>query len=58
MRLLNFNELRALLGQRSRSSIYRDLEAGRLPQPLKLGGRLYWCDQDILQSIKEISDAS
>lgn len=44
---LNFPELRAKLGGRSRSAIYVDLAAGRLPQPIKLGGRLYWPEQDL-----------
>ena len=44
---LTFTELRAKLGGRSRSSIYLDLEAGRLPQPVKLGGRLYWPEGDL-----------
>ena len=35
-------ELRSRLGGRSRSAIYLDLAHGRLPQPMKLGGRLYW----------------
>jgi predicted DNA-binding transcriptional regulator AlpA len=34
--------MRAKIGVRSRSSIYLDLALGRLPQPLKLGGRLLW----------------
>lgn len=38
---LTLNELRAKLGNRSRSAIYADLAAGRLPQPIKLGGRIY-----------------
>lgn len=46
-RYLNFPELRAKLGNRSRSAIYIDLAAGRLPQPIKLGGRLYWPEGDI-----------
>ena len=33
---------RAKLGGRSRSAIYADIAAGRLPQPLKLGGRILW----------------
>ena len=41
-RFLTLTELRAKLGNRSRSAIYTDLKAGRLPQPIKLGGRLYW----------------
>ena len=28
----------------SRSSIYNDLADGRLPKPVKLGGKLYWPD--------------
>jgi prophage regulatory protein len=47
MRYLNFNELRAKLGNRSRSAIYLDLHAGRIPQPVKLGGRLYWPEADV-----------
>lgn len=44
---LTFPELRARLGNRSRSAIYVDLETGRLPQPIKLGGRLYWPEGDL-----------
>lgn len=35
---LTLRELRAKLGNRSRSAIYLDLGAGLLPQPIKLGG--------------------
>lgn len=41
-RYLTLAEVSAKLGNRSRSAIYADLAAGRLPQPLKLGGRIYW----------------
>jgi len=58
MRYLTFNELRSVLGGRGRTTIYRDVDAGRLPKPLKLGGRLYWRDEDIHRSMEEISDAS
>ena len=44
---LTLTELRAKLGGRSRSAIYLDLEAGRLPQPVKLGGKLYWPEGDV-----------
>lgn len=44
---LTLNDLRAKLGNRSRSAIYADLAAGRLPQPIKLGGRIYWAEGDI-----------
>lgn len=46
-RFLTLTELRAKLGNRSRSAIYTDLEAGRLPKPIKLGGRLYWPEGDL-----------
>ena len=39
---ITLTELRSRLGGRSRSAIYLDLAHGRLPQPVKLGGRLYW----------------
>lgn len=47
MKYLTLTELRAKLGNRSRSAIYADLAAGRLPQPIKLGGRIYWPEGDI-----------
>lgn len=47
MKYLTFAELRAKLGNRSRSAIYTDLAAGRLPQPLKLGGRNYWPEAEL-----------
>lgn len=44
---MTLTELRTKLGNRSRSSIYLDLAAGRLPQPVKIGARLYWGEDDI-----------
>ena len=46
-KFLTLSELRAKLGNRSRSAVYLDLAAGRLPQPVKLGGRLYWPEGDL-----------
>ena len=46
-RYLTLNELRGKLGNRSRSAIYLDVKAGRLPQPVKLGGRIYWPERDV-----------
>ena len=57
---LTLNELRAKLGGRSRSAIYLDIAAGRLPQPIKLGGRLYWPEDDVdshLRSLRETETA-
>ena len=47
MQLITFPELRAKLGNRSRSACYNDLAEGRLPKPVKLGQRLYWQESDI-----------
>jgi len=44
---LPFDALSAKLGGRSRSSIDRDVKAGRLPPPLKLGQRVYWIDAQV-----------
>jgi prophage regulatory protein len=57
MHLYNFNQLRAVLGGRGRTTIYRDIDAGRLPQPLRLGGRLYWVEAEVDAFLEELADA-
>ncbi len=47
MLYLNFRDLQAKLGGRGRSTIYRDVESGRLPPPIKIGARLYWRETEI-----------
>ena len=48
MALIDFHRLRTeKLGNRSRNSVYRDLEAGRLPRPVKIGARLYWIEEEV-----------
>lgn len=47
MKYLSFPELREKLGGRGRSTVYRDIELGRLPKPIKLGGRLYWIESAV-----------
>jgi predicted DNA-binding transcriptional regulator AlpA len=42
---LTFRDLRLKLGGRSRSAVYGDVVAGRLPPPIKLGGKLYWPEE-------------
>jgi prophage regulatory protein len=46
-RFLNLRELRAKLGNRSRSAVYVDMAVGRLPPPIRLGGRLLWREGEI-----------
>jgi predicted DNA-binding transcriptional regulator AlpA len=53
---LTLTELRSKLGGRSRSAIYLDLAAGRLPQPIKLGGRLYWPEGDVDAHLRALSE--
>nr|WP_171180681.1 AlpA family phage regulatory protein [Ruegeria sp. HKCCD8929] len=53
MTYLNLNQLSSKLGDRSRSSIYRDVESGRLPKPVKLGSRLYWNEADVDAAIEQ-----
>ena len=57
MKYLSLAELREKLGGRGRSSIYRDVEAGRLPPPLRLGGKLYWEEGEVDHAIQELADA-
>lgn len=53
---LTLTELRAKLGQRSRSAVYNDLAAGRLPQPVKLGGRLYWPEGELDAWLRDLRE--
>ncbi|MEX3015980.1 helix-turn-helix transcriptional regulator [Gymnodinialimonas hymeniacidonis] len=52
MNYLTLSDLSTKLGGRSRSSIYRDIEAGRLPLPIKFGRRLYWAEADVDRAIQ------
>ncbi|QFT79440.1 Prophage CP4-57 regulatory protein (AlpA) [Roseovarius sp. THAF27] len=47
MTYLNLNQLSQKLGGRSRSSLYRDIESGRIPEPIRIGGRLYWIESKV-----------
>lgn len=57
MKYLNFRQLRAKLGGRSRSAVYVDVATGRLPQPVKLGGKLYWVEGDIDAHLRALAAA-
>lgn len=49
-------ELRAKLGNRSRSAIYADMAAGRLPMPLKMGGKIYWPEEEVEAWLKAMRE--
>jgi prophage regulatory protein len=53
---LTLNELRVKLGNRSRSAIYLYVKAGRLPQPMKLGGRIYWPEGDVDAHLRNLNE--
>ena len=46
-RFLNFQQVQEKLGNRSRTSLYRDIQVGRVPPPRKIGARLYWMEEDL-----------
>lgn len=55
MNYLSFADLQAKLGGRGRTTIYRDVEQGRLPKPMKIGSRLYWSEADIDAAIASLA---
>ena len=58
MRLITFAELRLKLANRSRASIYRDIERGDIPRPLKIGRSVYWEETQISEHIRKLVEAS
>ena len=57
MKYLNFHELQSKLGGRGRSTIYRDFsETGWLPRPIKIGGRLYWREDEVDAAISSLTE--
>ena len=45
--LLSTHDLAEALGGISTSTLYAWLSAGRIPEPLHVGGRVLWCRRDI-----------
>ena len=56
MHFLSFKDLQSKLGGRGRTTIYRDVELGRLPKPMKIGARLYWNEAEIDAALAERAD--
>lgn len=46
-RLLTLRETSERLGGRSRSALYEDMKKGRLPRPVRIGGRVYFGEADL-----------
>ncbi|KAJ04126.1 helix-turn-helix transcriptional regulator [Sulfitobacter mediterraneus] len=55
MKYLTFRDLQEKLGGRGRTTIYRDVELGRLPKPTKIGSRLYWNEADVDAAIASLA---
>lgn len=56
MKWINRRELSALLGNRSRSALYCDMQSGRLPRPTKLGGRNLWPLHEIETALERLRE--
>ena len=52
MRYLTLQQLSEKLGHRSRTSIYRDVNLGRLPKPMKFGGRVYFDEAEVAATVE------
>ena len=57
IKYLSFKDLQAKLGGRGRTTIYRDVDLGRLPKPVKIGSRLYWNEADIDATLQQNANA-
>jgi prophage regulatory protein len=57
MHYLSFKGLQVKLGGRGRTTIYKDVELGRLPKPIKIGSRLYWNEADIDATLQARANA-
>jgi len=53
-RYMTLSQVSQKLGGRSRSSLYRDIEAGRLPNPIKLGRRCYFRETEIDEAMARV----
>ncbi|WP_299703530.1 AlpA family transcriptional regulator [uncultured Tateyamaria sp.] len=54
IQLITISELSQKLGGRSKASIYRDIQSGTLPRPVKLSGSVYWDRSEIDTRIKSL----
>lgn len=51
-RYITLGRLRAKLDGRARNSIFRDIDAGALPKPFKLGLVNYWVEEDVDEALR------
>lgn len=52
--LINVDEVQRRFGGMSRATLYRDVKAGRLPQPIKHGGRSLFAESEIDDAVRKM----
>jgi predicted DNA-binding transcriptional regulator AlpA len=57
-RFLTLREVSERLGGRSRSALYVDMQTGRLPQPVRIGKRVYWGEDDLAAHLRALAAAA
>ena len=53
MRYLSFRGLQAKLDDPGRTTIYRWVQQGILPTPIKIGGKNFWIDERVDEKLAE-----
>jgi len=57
MGLINFKQVQEKTGGRGRTTFYRDSAPGDwLPKPIKIGGRLYWREDEVDAAISALAE--
>lgn len=54
-RYITLGRLREKLDGRARNSIFRDIDAGTLPKPFKLGLVNYWVEEDVDEALRTLA---
>lgn len=56
MQLINLKTLSEMLGDRSASSIYRDIAAKKLPRPVKIGNSSRWIASEVEATLAKLAE--
>jgi predicted DNA-binding transcriptional regulator AlpA len=54
-RFLTLREVSERLSGRSRSALYVDMQMGRLPQPVRIGKRVDWGEDDLASHLRALA---
>jgi len=57
MKYLTVAQLQEKFSGRSRTSLWRDVRDGRLPEPIRLGDKPYWRDCDVDAAMERLEAA-